>query len=281
MEDIFILLVIVSEFLLGLYSLLIKSVPTNLSTQVLARMGTYAIGAFVAGLATNRLPSLSPSHLLSMGTLNAVHIASSYYAFKELPSAVSLSLFYIYPFFNILFSSVFLNEKITSATLPWLAISFIGCLFVFFPTEPIQNWKGYLSILVSALTESLIYIVFRSKYEPTEFQGVLHLYGGGLLATLLARFANIIEPFDFSFSTWKPLLLFNLLIGFIAYSTIFTAIPKISVEVFASLAFFGVLSGFVFGELGGEKRPTALTFVGGAAIAIAAIAVRLLKLEEA
>ena len=283
MNDLFILLAIVSEFILGLYSLLIKSVDTNLPTQILARMLTYSVGAFVLGSATSRLPSLSVTHLATMGVLNSIHVASSYYAFKELPSAISLSLFYIYPFFNILFSKLFLRDKITAAALPWLALSFVGSLFIIFPAgahAASTNWKGYLSILIAAITESLIYIAFRSGYEPTEFQGVLHLYGGGLLATLLGRATNIIEPFDFKWTTWKPLLLFNLIIGFIGYSTLFGTIPKIPVEVFASLAFFGVLSGFVFGELGGEARPGLNTFIGATAITAAAAAVRLLKIER-
>jgi drug/metabolite transporter (DMT)-like permease len=218
-----------------------------------------------------------------MGILNSIHVASSYYAFKELPSAISLSLFYTYPFFNILFSKLFLHDKITAAALPWLALSFVGSLFIIFPAETLTtstNWKGYLSILISAITESLIYIAFRSGYEPTEFQGVLHLYGGGLLATLLARATNTIEPFDFKWSTWKPLLLFNLIIGFIGYSNLIGTIPKNPVEVFASLAFFGVLSGFVFGEVGGEARPGLSTVVGATAITAAAVAVRLLKIER-
>jgi len=283
MNDLFILLAIVSEFILGLYSLLIKSVDTNLPTQILARMLTYTVAALALGSATARLPSLSLNHLATMGLLNSIHVASSYYAFKELPSAISLSLFYTYPFFNILFSKLFLHDTITAAALPWLALSFVGSLFIIFPAETLTtstNWKGYLSILISAITESLIYIAFRSGYEPTEFQGVLHLYGGGLLATLLARATNTIEPFDFKWSTWKPLLLFNLIIGFIGYSTLFGTIPKIPVEVFASLAFFGVLSGFVFGEVGGEARPGLSTVVGATAITAAAVAVRLLKIER-
>jgi drug/metabolite transporter (DMT)-like permease len=111
MNDAYIFFVIVSEFMLGAYSLLIKSVKTTLSTQIVARMATYTVGSFVLGTYFQRLPSISLSHLLSMGLLNTTHIASSYYAFKELPTHVSLSLFYLYPIFNIIFSSLFLNEK--------------------------------------------------------------------------------------------------------------------------------------------------------------------------
>ena len=285
MTDLFIVLAVVSEFMLGLYSLLVKSVKTNLETQVLSRMITYTILALVAGKVTNRLPSLNFTHLASMGILNAIHVLTSFVAFKMLPSSISLTLFYIYPFFNILFSSLFLKESITLATLPWLLLSFIGTLIIVLPAVTNVSGSssiiGYIAIVLSALTESLIYIAFRSGYEPTELQGVAHLYGGGLLATLLARATNMIEPFDFSWSTWKPLIIFNFLIGFIGYSTLFSTIPKIPVEVFASLAFFGVLSGFVFGSLGGEAHPTISTIIGALAITISAVAVRYLKLERA
>ena len=267
--------------MLGAYSLLIKSVKTTLSTQILTRMATYTIGSIVLGTYFKRLPSISLSHILSMGLLNTTHIASSYYAFKELPTHVSLSLFYLYPIFNIIFSSLFLNEKISISTLPWIALAFIGSLFIVFPEkleiDRQKNLLGYVSIIISALTESLIYIAVRSKYEVTEMQAAFHLYAGGLIATLAGRFLNIIEPFDYSVEVWKPLLTFNFLIGFACLAAIFISIPKIPVEVFAAMSFFGVLSGFIFGELGGEKRPTLNTYIGGTAIAVSAIVVRLIS----
>jgi drug/metabolite transporter (DMT)-like permease len=266
--------------MLGAYSLLIKSVKTSLSTQLLARMATYTAGSIVLGTYFQRLPSISLSHLLSMGVLNTTHVASSYYAFKELSTPVSLSLFYIYPIFNIIFSSVFLNEKIPISTLPWIALAFIGSLFIIFPEKlevDKQKTAGYVSIIIAAITESLIYVAVRSKYEITEMQGTFHLYAGGLIATLLGRVFNVIEPFDFNIDVWKQLLPFNLLIGFLGLLGVFISIPKIPVEVFATLSFFGVLSGFIFGELGGETRPTLNTYIGAGAITSAAIALRLIS----
>jgi drug/metabolite transporter (DMT)-like permease len=268
-------LLVGAEFALGAYTILIKLVKTNLETQTLARMATYTVGAAVFGLLTGRLGTPSLTHLLTMGTLNTVHIASSYYAFKELPSATALSLFYTYPFFNILFSRLFLNEKINYGVLPWLALSFIGALLVIAPTaQTAVSPSGLLSIAISAITESLIYIAFRSKYEVSELAGILHLYGGGLIATVLASQAKLIGPFEFNWSVWKPLLLFNGLIGFVCYAIVFGLITKIPVEVFASFAFVGILSGFVFGEFAAEKRPTGRTVAGAILIALSTYTVR-------
>ncbi|NDH68267.1 MAG: DMT family transporter [Gammaproteobacteria bacterium] len=285
MKESTVLLVVLSEFVLGLYSRLIKSVPTTLSTQVLVRMIMYTFGSLISAQTTsNQKINPSLTHLLSMGLLNTVHIGSSYYAFKTLPSATSLSLFYTYPFFNILFSTLLLHEKFHYPALPWLALSFIGALFVILPASdsPINHdTRGIAAIFVSALTESLIYIAFRSKYEPNHNQGIFHLYGGGLIATLAARLSNVVEPFDYSLQTWTPLVLFNLFIGYLSSSTIFKAIPEIPVELFAALAFFGVISGFIFGELGGEAKPEIPTYIGATAIVLSAAAIRLLKIEKA
>jgi drug/metabolite transporter (DMT)-like permease len=267
------ILLVVAEFLLGAYTVLIKLVPTNLETQTLARMLTYTIGSIIVGLATGRLTTPSFEHLLTMGSLNAVHIGSSYLAFKELSPSTALSLFYTYPFINLLFSNLFLGEKINLGTLPWLAVSFIGSLLVLGPSLK-ASALGTASIAISAITESLIYIAFRSKYEKTELEGIFHLYGGGLIAILLARLLGFIKPFDTSLANWKPLLSFNLLIGFVAYSLVFGIISKIPPEVFAAFAFVGIISGYVYSEFTEKKRPEIPTYIGSALIATSAFFVR-------
>lgn len=270
------LALVASEFALGAYTSLIKLVPTNLETQTLARMATYTVGAATLGLATGRLGTPSFEHLLTMGSLNTLHIVSSYYAFKVLPSATALSLFYTYPFFNIIFSRLLLNEKINYGIISWLFVSFIGILFVIAPQpdEISLNPLGLIAIAISAITESLIYIAFRSKYEPSEFAGMFHLYAGGLIAVLAASLTGWIQPFDFKPATWKPLLLFNLFIGFISYAVVFGLITEIPVEIFAAFTFVGILSGFVFGYITKERQPGLSTYIGALMIAFSTYVVR-------
>lgn len=280
MDNIFIFLTILSQFLLGMYSWLVKTVPTNLSTQILARMSTYSLLAIVLGLASGHLPTTSLTHLITMGSLNAVHILSSYFAFQQLPTTVSLPIFYLYPFINVFFSSFFLNNPFNYATIPWLLLSFFGAILIVFQTGNISfSIPGLISIIIAAISESIIYLVFKSKYEPTEFQGIFHLYFGGLIATLIGRATNLIEPFDFKLETWKPLLIFNMLIGFIAFSVLTYSIPHMPTELYAALAFFGVISAFVFGELGKEKKPSVYTYLGAFMIVVSTFAIRYLKID--
>jgi len=280
MNNIFIVLIITSELFLGLYSWLIKTVPTNLSTQMLVRMITYTFSIITTAALTGYTLVPSLSHLITMGSLNTLHILSSYYAYSQLPTTVSLPLFYLYPLINVFLTTIFLKNPFTLSTLPWLLCSFIGTLLIVFQKGTLSfSPSGIISILISALTESLIYIVFKSKYEINHIQGIFHLYFGGLIAVLLANATNLLEPFDFKPEVWKPLVLFNILVGFIAFSALTYSIPYMPSELFASLAFFGVLSGYIFSELGKEKRASTPTIIGSLMIVIGAVAVRYLKIE--
>lgn len=280
MKEIFIVLVIVSQLLSGVYSWLVKTVPTTLSTQLLVRMLTFTGATFSMAFFSGKVFNPSLSHLLSMGSLNAVHILSSYYAYSQLPSTVSIPLFYIYPLINIFLSSVFLKIPFQINTLPWLLCSFIGTILIIFQKGVMSfSPSGIASILLAAFTESLIYIVYKSKFEPNEFQGIFHLYCGGLIAVLIARGINLIEPFDFKVAVWEKLTLFNTLVGFISLSLVAYSIPFIPPELFASLAFFGVISAYIFGKIGKEENPSIPTMIGTVMILIGAVAVCYLKMD--
>ena len=280
MKEVLIFLLILSQLLTGVYSWLVKTVPTNLSTQLLVRMLTFTGAAFSMAHISGKSFAPSLSHLLSMGSLNALHIFSSFYAYSQLPTTVSVPLFYIYPLINVLLSTLILKTPFQLNTLPWLLCSFIGTILIVFQKGALSfSPSGIVSILVAAIAESLIYIVYKSKFEPNEFQGLFHLYCGGLIAVLLARTTNFIEPFDFKPEIWQKLTLVNTLVGFIAFSLIAYSIPFMSPELFASLAFFGVISAYIFGEIGKEDRPSIPTILGSIMILIGAAAVRYLKIE--
>lgn len=280
MNEIIIFLVIISQLLTGVYSWLIKTVPTNLSTHLLVRMLSFSSAAFSMAFISGKTFNPSLSHLLLMGALNAIHIFSSFYAYSQLPTTVSIPLFYIYPLINVLLSTIFLKTPFEINTLPWLLCSFMGTILIVLQKGALSfSPTGIVSILVAALAESLIYIVYKSKYEPNEFQGLFHLYCGGLIAVLLARATNFIEPFDFKPEIWQKLTLVNTLVGFIVFSIIAYSIPFMSPELFASLAFFGVLSAYIFGKIGNEDKPSIPTMLGTAMILISALAVRYLKID--
>ena len=98
-------IVVASEIALALYPILIKNVPTSLFTQVFSRFLTYTVlGIALAkpGELVTALGSSGIGSTVGLSLMNLLHVGSSYYAFKELPAGVSMSLFYTYPIFNVI-----------------------------------------------------------------------------------------------------------------------------------------------------------------------------------
>jgi drug/metabolite transporter (DMT)-like permease len=258
-------LVLGSEVILALYPLLIKLVPTNLWTQLLARFLVYTVLAGVFADWTNLRDTWftvgGASSSLFFGSLTLVHVFLSYFAFSRLPSGEAMSLFYTYPIWNLLGASLLFGETFSLAQIGLVVLSLVGVYFVTKKDESDKNpldWKGILAGLGAALTESLMYFVVRTK-SPNPFYSILQLYPGGLVPLVAGIFMQN-APISVESSVWLPLVLFNAFVGFLGYSLRFYTVPKVKTIVFSLLSFFGVLASFGWGYLFNEEiaSPTAL-----------------------
>lgn len=274
-------LVLLSEFTLASYPILIKKVKTTLWTQILARMTTYAGLALVILVGGNHdLTKIKPTHVAGAGALNLLHIATSYKAFTDLPAGDAMSIFYAYPVWNLLGAWLFFDESIQTDALPWIGLATAGMLAVAQPKGvSFSKPLGLVSAVLSGITESGIYFFFKAlgKQEGT-FKGMFELYGGSLLWMLPAlltghfgvSFFGTPSPMtDWSTKTWIPMILFNILIGFTGYAMRFAAIPHVSTLIFSVLSFIGIVASYVFGYLFEGEKPTTMAMVGAGAIILA------------
>ena len=269
-----------SETVLSLYPILIKVVPTNLGTQTLARFLIYPLAALLVGGFGPLLSAYKGDALgrnAAMGALNVTHIAASYFAFKELPAGVAMSLFYTYPLWNLIGASLFLGESVPWHLLPIVAIALFGTFLVATSKAEVVSGadldekktlsvRGILAALISSVTETAIFLAVRGAVGQSPFYTIHQLYLGGLpilLAGLVAL--KNIQPIDLNVRDWIPLLLFNGLLGFTGYSLRFWSINKMPTILFSVLSLFGVLGSFFFGSVlvGEPVIPRAIT---GAAI---------------
>lgn len=270
-----------SETVLSLYPILIKAVPTNLSTQIVARFLIYPLAALAIGglgplLSAYKGGVATLGRNAAMGALNVTHIASSYLAFKELPAGVAMSLFYTYPLWNLIGASLFLGETFPWHLLPVVAIALLGTFLVATSKADPQETKtlsirGIIAALISSVTETAIFLAVRGAAGESPFYTIHQLYLGGLPILLagLAALKNV-QPIDLNVRNWIPLLLFNGLLGFTGYSLRFWSINKMPTILFSVLSLFGVLGSFFFGSVlvGEPVIPRAIT---GAAILTGAI----------
>lgn len=269
-------IVVASEIALALYPILIKNVPTTLFTQVFSRFLTYTVlGIALAkpGELVTALGSSGIGSTVGLSLMNLLHVGSSYYAFKELPAGVSMSLFYTYPIFNVIGGTLFFGESVTAFDIALIILAFAGVVLVSMgnkseDTKDPYNWKGLLAGLTAALTETLIYFSVKSVPTKTPFFSMIKLYSAGV-AILAAGSAATGTPIDFRGSVWLPMILFNVLIGFIGYCLRFYAIPLVPTVIFSLLTFIGVVASFGWGYLFAGEVPSTLSAVGAAVITAA------------
>ena len=281
------LAVLYSELVLSLYPILVKSVHTNIFTQILARFIVFPALALAFGSSYDFSAIWGNPYEAFIGILhnllNLGHIAASYVSFKNLSVGSAISLFYLYPIFNIIAGALLFGESLSFTSILLIGAAFIGVYLIATSHKEKTRSKektkehnyGVIMGILAAITETMIFIFIRSNKDAqaSPYYSVNHLYPAGL--ALLAS-AAIFKPgiVDTSKISWAKLLAFNGLLGFTGYIARFYAIPKIPTIVFSLLSFFGVSFGYIWGVLFMGDKPTSRALVGGGLIAGATAALR-------
>ena len=186
------LLVLASETILSSYPILIKTVPTNLWTQIVARMGVYALASFLVLLGQpKQLAAVSTTYMGGAGLLNLLHVGTSYKAFSELPAGNAMAIFYAYPIWNIIGAWYLLGEKIPMESIPWIGLAVAGMLCIAQPDAgtllDTKNPVALICAVLSGVTESCIYFYFKTfGIKEGTFKSMFELYGGSFMWILLA-----------------------------------------------------------------------------------------------
>jgi drug/metabolite transporter (DMT)-like permease len=275
--------VIYSELILSLYPILIQGIDTSLFTQYVSRFLIYPLCAILIGgfgdfwKAWGNTSAAYQS--IGLGLLNLIHVVTSYIAFANLLPGLAISLFYLYPIFNIIAGNLFFNEKLSPYIGAILVLAFIGTILIATSANENTNAKdgkintpvaGILAALVAALTETMIFIFVKYHPQNSPFYAIHNLYPAGLLFLLGSGFIGQWKPpvnIDTSIKNWGALIGFNAILGFTGYSSRFFSMPRLSSAIFSILSFIGVLASFLWGLLFLGKKPTMGGFIGGLLIA--------------
>ena len=285
------LAVLYSELVLSLYPILIKSVNTNIFTQILARFIVFPSLAIAFGSTYDFKSIWGNPYEVFVGILhnllNLGHIATSYTAFKILPVGTAIALFYLYPIFNIISAAVFFDEPLSPVQVLLIVVAFVGTYLITTDTKPDNSTKtidkttnksykyGIIMALLAAITETMIFIFIRSNTDAqaSPYYAVNHLYPAGLVMMLIYGIFHT-DVVDTSKLTWLKLLGFNAILGFTGYIARFYAIPKIPAIIFSLLSFFGVTFGNIWGILYTGDRPSVKSLIGSGLIVAATAILR-------
>ena len=270
-------LVVASEVLLSAYPLLIKRIDMSVVFQTGLRLFVFTVLAALIDTAPS-LDVLASTETVAMGGTYLLHIFSSYMAFSLLSAGNAMALFYTYPLWNILGTSLLLGEPLDLSNLPWVGVALAGAIALAQPTA--KNWSllGVVMALTAALTETAVYLWFKShpdKENPTPWTKMIQMFGGGGILWALAIAAATVaglttaHMFRSSLSGLAAILGFNALVGFGGYALRLYMIPKVSTVLFSSLSFFGIVSAYLYGWIGANEWPNGVQMAGAAAIILA------------
>ena len=281
-------LVLLSEVVLSAYPSLIKLVEASVLFQTGLRMIVYTVLATLAAGATGSplaAATLFSAESIYTGLLNLLHVGSSYTAFEQLAGGNAMALFYTYPIWNILGAAALFGETLEWRSLPWIGLALLGTVLLARPTTTQWTALGIAAALVAAITESGIYLWFKTQPDDHTNQPwtkMVQMFGGsGLLWVVGVAVAMALgwigsKAFSISGKGLSTILLFNALVGFGGYALRFYLIPKVSTIVFSALSFFGIIAAYAMGWGFSGEIPTLVQGLGAVAI-IAANAVLLRK----
>lgn len=264
--------VLFSESVLSLYPILIKSYSTNLYTQTLIRFLMYSFSSLLIGglspLYKSYQSTSSYIYNFLYGSLNIIHVISSYIAFTYLPAGIAMSLFYTYPLWNIIGSFIFLKEKINTHIIPSFIVSMLGIYLLSYQDKSVVQFNtiGLIAVAIAALTETAIFLVVKAS-NTNPFINIHQLYLSGFVLLLLGLFIpSTYTTFDNNHLV--PLILFNGILGFLGYALRFWSIPKLSTIVYSIVSLFGIISSFTWGYLFVNESIELLPFIGGCLIGL-------------
>lgn len=207
--------------------------------------------------------------LLGRACTGTIGLFCNFYAVDHLVLSDAAMLNKMSPFFVILFSYLFLKEKVTPAQTAIVTLAFVGSLFIVRPTTQLFTNPASLIGLLGGITAGAAYTFVRKLGQNGANKSMIVLFFSGF--SCLITVPHLI--FNFEPMTVKQL--FSLIgAGFaaaggqfsITAAYFYAPAKEISVYDYSQLI-FSMLLGFIFFS----QIPTLLSFVGYTIIVISAV----------
>lgn len=195
--------------------------------------------------------------------------------FSVLASAFTLSilyttitntyfLLYTAPVFVVIFSYTFLKERVQNHTLIVIAVSFLGLIFLFNPSNLTTNLTGNLFGLLTGVAFGAYFVVtsFLSKkqYSSPVITFWTQLFGALGLFPLIFIFDKEVN-FMHSLAEWLPVIAAGAVV-FIGYALLNLGLKKITATTGSILSLFEPLSSIMYSIVFFSEFPANSAWIG-------------------
>jgi len=197
-----ILAIVIAAFGFALMSLFVKFASTDIpSTQkVLFRNGISMIISFIMvykNKASFYGSMKNQPLLLTRSLFGTIGMLLFFYSIDHLPLGDANMLNKLSTFFLLIFSAMFLKEKMKPYQFIMIAIAFIGTLFIMKPTLNVV-WFPYITSIFAAMTAGAAYTVLRALGKKEAYYTVV-LYFSTFSVLSIALLMFIIDTPLFNF----------------------------------------------------------------------------------
>lgn len=259
---------LISESLLSLYPIFIKSINISLEMKLWTRFTSYLlISLFFINwkFVIQKLFSLNG---FLLGFITLLHVYFSYRGFELLDSGVAYTLFYTYPMIILLLSGNKLNYMFLLTLLGVFLLSKNEKIKenfkqkMFSQNQYTQKFKyeGIIMILLASLTEAFIYFIVRNIKTVNNWNHLfLSYFLGGILLTFYfhKKIVNINIRNTLSVS-----MIINIVIGLVGYLLRFYATTRLNTKIYAYLSYFGIVMSYLYGILINKEKLNITKIIG-------------------
>jgi drug/metabolite transporter (DMT)-like permease len=241
---------VTGEGLMSLYPVLVKNTNLDLMSQTWIRLITATIVCypFISNTIGHVVNHVS-FHIVSV--LYLIHIWASYVGFLNLEVCAAITLFYTYPIINVVLNNL-LTYHLDKMVFFYFFVSFVGVLFITridSRTSSANHFNvplGLGAMSLSVLTESLIYLFYKTSSETNPFNMLFNMsLGGSILLSIIYWYRR--TPHGINNQAMIKVGIANLFLGVIGYLLRFYSLPQLTTEWFSILSFSGIIFGYLYG----------------------------------
>lgn len=208
-------------------------------------------------------------YLLGRSILGTIGIVASFYAIDNLVLSDSAMLNKLSPFFVIIFSLIFLKEKIKTSQVIALILAFLGSLFIIKPGFSSNTFPSLIG-LASAVFAGGAYTFVRFLGNREKYYTIVFYFS----------FVSIITLLPFMIFVYKPLTLTQLLylMGAGTFASIaqfsltaaykYAPASEISIYDYTQILFAALFGLFIFNEIPDQWSIIGYTLIISASIGI-------------
>lgn len=209
---------------------------------------------------------------LSLFALNALvgfSVMASAFTLSALNTSLTNTYFLLYtaPIWVVIMSYVFLKEKVQRSVAIAIAISMIGLILLFNPSDLNANLFGNFFGLVTGIAFAVYFVItgfLSKKYKSPTITFWTQLIGSMGIFPLIFLFDSEVVFFH-SLAEWLPVIGAGAVV-FAGYALLNYGLGKIKASVGSILSLFEPLSSIVFGFLFFTEIPGGNTLLGSAIV---------------